>query len=147
MYDQKMNNSVFPWSVEEISESRSSWGCRSVNNLDVFTVTGMPYCPEGTFAPSLPSIRKSDTTSERFACGIVSNLYLLMVSHWASGIMTPMMCDTVIISGSEGEGAHRCTYFEFICVIEADLYGRHHPRLEQSAEDLIGHRVGDEMKV
>jgi len=42
-------------------------------------------------------------------------------------LYTDALC-MVIISGSKGRGVMATgTYFEFIGVIEADLYGRYHP--------------------
>lgn len=39
------------------------------------------------------------------------------------------------------------SYLEFVCVVEADLHRRNHPGLKQRAQDAVGYRVGDEMKV
>ncbi len=40
-----------------------------------------------------------------------------------------------------------CSYLEFICIVEADLHRWDHPGLKQRAEDSIGYRVCDEVKV
>lgn len=63
-----------------------------------------------------------------------------------------VLCDMVITLGQRTslesrEHNEASAYFEFISVIEADLHGWYHPRLEQSAEDLVGHCICDEMKV
>jgi len=46
---------------------------------------------------------------------------------------------------SGGEGASAC--LQVIGVVEADVDGGHHPGLEERLEDLVGHRVRDEVKV
>lgn len=133
----------------------------------------MPYCPKGTFAPSLQSISTRDMyfipvvcawmSSGRIAIGIilqschctcfVSKLSLLIktLSLYTDalwhGYYLWVKGQGCLLAGVSWELYETGSYFEFISVIEADLYGRDHPWLEQSAEDLIGHCVCDEMKV
>lgn len=114
-----MNNSVFSlslWSVKEFSESESSWDRWSVNNLNVSTITDKPFCPEGSFAPSLQSISTCDTSFIPVVCawmsleGIVIRI-ILQTCHWhlhcfktiAAYDLPLNLCHMVIVSGSKGK--------------------------------------------
>lgn len=161
--------------MREFSESESSWDRWSVNNkLSVSTITDMPCCPKGTFAPSLQSMSTCDTYFIPVVCAWMSSEgiaidIILQTCHCrllcfktiaAYDLPLSLYTDALwhghylgvkgqgwLMAGVAWEDYEAGTYFEFVSVIEADLYGRYHPWLEQSAEDLIGHGVCDEMKV
>lgn len=53
----------------------------------------------------------------------------------------------VCVRVCECECVRPCVYLQLVGVVEADVHGRNHPGLKESAQDLIGHGVGDEVEV